>query len=302
MKFTVRNILGYLVSIVFLSSGLVSIKRKKLLNNCCIISLCFHNPSKKLFLSCIRWLKNKGFNFISTNELLAIAKGELDFPMGAVLITFDDGWRGNKDYVATVANELKVPITIFASIEPIEKGDAYWWSYIKVANSRNILNTPVATLKKINNTERNSFIKKVKNRLLLSPEALSVQDLREMNTSKYVTFGSHTVTHPILTMCTNQESFFEITESKNKIQLLLDTPVDGFAYPNGEFSLREVNYLKKAGYKFAFTTTPKLITEKNITDIFTLPRFGMLEDASFAENICRMTGVWFDNKLLYKIK
>ena len=304
MKLTIRNFLGYLVSMVFLSSGIVRIKRNKLLNDYSIISLCFHNPSKELFISCIRWLKNSGFNFISTNELLAIAKGELDFPMGAVLITFDDGWRNNKENVATVVNQFKVPITIFTTTDPVEKGDAYWWSYIKVANNRNIIKTSVPTLKKISNGERKTVIDKVKNRLLLSPEALSVDDLKQMNADKYITFGSHTVTHPILTMCTNQESFFEIFESKKKLQLILaNTNIDSFAYPNGDFSIREINYLKNAGYKLAFTTKHSLITKNNITNnIYTLPRFTMLEDASFSENICRMTGVWFDNFLLYKNK
>jgi peptidoglycan/xylan/chitin deacetylase (PgdA/CDA1 family) len=303
MKLTVRNVLGYLLSNVFLFSGMVSIKRNKLLQSSCIIPLYFHNPSKSFFLSCIQWLKKNGFSFISTNELLAISKGELDFPMGAVLITLDDGWRNNKENVVPIANEFKVPITIFASTAPIEKGDAYWWSYIKVANSKNIMNTTVPALKRINNEERNVIIAHVRNRLSLSPEALSVDDLKEINTSSYVTFGSHTVNHPILTMCTSKESLYEITESKKKLQVILEnTNVDCFSYPNGDFSDREIIHLKNAGYKLAFTTKPSLITNNNISNRYSLPRYGMLEDASFTENICRMTGIWFDNYLLYKNK
>lgn len=300
MKITVRNLLGYLLSVGYISSGIVRKKRNKLLNDYSIITLCFHNPSKELFKACVQWLKNNGFNFISVNELLAIANGELDFPMGSILITLDDGWRNNKENVVVVANEFKVPITIFASTDPIEKGDAYWWSYIKIANSRNIIKTSVEGLKKVNNSERVALLAKLKNRLLLSPQAITIDDMKAMNASKYVTFGSHTVTHPILTMCTDQESLFEILESKQKLQLLLDSKIDSFAYPNGNFSLREVNYLKKSGYKIAFSTKPDLITFKNINDNFSLPRFEMLEGASIAENVCRMMGVWFNNRFLYK--
>jgi peptidoglycan/xylan/chitin deacetylase (PgdA/CDA1 family) len=300
MKLTTRNILGYLISIGYSVSGLVRKNRNKILNNCCIATLCFHNPSKEFFTSCILWLKQNGFNFISINELLAIARGELDFPMGAVLLTFDDGWRNNKENVAAVANSLKVPVTIFATTEPIEYGEAYWWTYMNVAKKRHLINSPIADLKKIKNTHRVCLLNRVKSDMFLNAQALTTNDLIEMNASKYITFGSHTVSHPILPMCSDQESFFEIKFSKTKLEQILDTRVDGFAYPNGDFSIREINYLQKSGYKLAFTTKPNLITYSNIRDLYTLPRFNMLEDASIAENICRMTGVWFTNQLLYK--
>jgi peptidoglycan/xylan/chitin deacetylase (PgdA/CDA1 family) len=300
MRLTLRNILGYMLSIGYSVSGLVKKNKNKILNNCCIVTLCFHDPSKEFFTSCVLWLKDNGFNFISINEFLAIARGELDFPMGAVLLTFDDGWRNNKKNVAEVANSFKVPITIFATTEPIEYGEAYWWSYMSLAKKRKLINTPIATLKKIKNTNRIVLLNKVKSDIFLSAQSLTSKDLIEMNESKYITFGSHTVSHPILPMCTDQESFFEINFSKTKLEQILDTRVDGFAYPNGDFTVREINYLQKSGYKLAFTTKPNLINQNNIRDLYTLPRFNMLEDASIAENICRMTGVWFANQLLYK--
>lgn len=300
MKFTTRNILAYFLSLGYLSAGIVKKNRIKLLSNSCIISLCFHNPSKDFFKACINWLKRKGFSFISINELLAISKGELDFPLGAVLVTFDDGWRNNKENVASVANELGIPITIFATTDPIEKREAYWWSYIKTAYHIKITKNLVSDLKKVNNFERMDIVNNIKERVLLPPEALSTENLKDLNKSPYITFGSHTVTHPILPKCSDKESFFEIAESKKRLQSILDNTIDSFAYPNGDFSNREVSYLNDTGYKLAFTTKPALITKNNINELYTLPRFGMLEDASIYENICRMTGVWFNNKFLNK--
>jgi hypothetical protein len=35
------------------------------------------------------------------------------------------------------------------------------------------------------------------------------------------------------------------------------------------------------------------LTAENIKEKYMLPRFEVLKDVSFAENICRMSGVWF---------
>jgi hypothetical protein len=51
--------------------------------------------------------------------------------------------------------------------------------------------------------------------------------------------------------------------------------------------------VESAGYRLAFTTRPSYLTAENIKEKYRLPRFEVLKDVSFAENICRMSGVWF---------
>jgi hypothetical protein len=79
----------------------------------------------------------------------------------------------------------------------------------------------------------------------------------------------------------------------------LEKEIDTFSYPNGDFTDREINYLGRAGYKLGFTTINNYITPENIHDHFTLPRTDLVETISFAENICRITGVWFVQKRLF---
>ena len=295
MKLNIRNVAGYCISIFYISTGMVKRATKRLVEKQVILSISFHDPSKALFRACIWWLKNNGFTFISNGDLLLIANGLKEFPLGAVVVNVDDGWVGNKHNIIPIINKLEIPVSIFINTDPVEQGDAYWWSYVNAANKSNIAQYKVASLKLVKNGERNKVINQIKSKILLKGEAMTVQDLCEISKSKYITIGSHTVTHPILPMCTDEESLYEITESKRKLESILKTQVDQFAYPNGDFSLREVNYLKKNGYSLAFSTIPKYLTKENITDRYTLPRFEMLEDASFAENICRMTGIWFTN-------
>ena len=69
--------------------------------------------------------------------------------------------------------------------------------------------------------------------------------------------------------------------------------MEHFAYPNGSFSDREKEILMDSGYQLGFTTEPVYITPENIAQKYSLPRFDVLENISFTENLCRMTGIWF---------
>ncbi len=297
MKFTLRNIASYLIANLYINLGVVKRRRKKILNDNIILSVYFHKPSKKVFESCIFWLKKHGYTFISVHDILDISNGQKAFPKGAVLVTLDDGWETNKGNVVEVANALKFPVSLFITTNPMETGEPFWWSYVKEANRLRLTKYPVSYFKNISNIERLKFINEIKTKVSLKREAINPNDLIEIAKSKYITIGSHTVTHPILNMCNDEESSFEINESKRRLENILETKVESFAYPNGDFSLREIKFLKKAGYEIAFSTHPAYITIANIYDNYTLPRFEILENCSLAENICRMTGVWYGIKL-----
>ena len=273
MKFTLRNIASYLIANLYINLGVVKRRRKKILNDNIILSVYFHKPSKKVFESCIFWLKKHGYTFISVHDILDISNGQKAFPKGAVLVTLDDGWETNKGNVVEVANALKFPVSLFITTNPMETGEPFWWSYVKEANRLRLTKYPVSYFKNISNIERLKYINEIKTKVSLKREAINPNNLIEIAKSKYITIGSHTVTHPILNMCNDEESSFEINESKRRLENILETKVESFAYPNGDFSLREIKFLKKAGYEIAFSTHPAYITIANIYDDYTLPRF-----------------------------
>ncbi|MEO6668298.1 MAG: polysaccharide deacetylase family protein [Ferruginibacter sp.] len=294
MVFNRRNIAAFLLSKFLILSGKVARVKKKAANGDLILSVYFHDPSKKLFESCVKWFLKKGYSFISTDELALVAKGQLPFPKAAVIFTVDDGWRGNKPNIASVANKYKIPVTIFASTQPIDTGEAYWWSYIAAGNKKGMVSQSVSALKKVRNEERVRIVNDIKSRLPLKREALTIEELKEISNAGFVTIGSHTVTHPILITCSDEQSAREISQSKKTLEEWLHKDVIHFAYPNGLYNAREIGFLKDSGYKTAYTTIPQYITPENFNDLYTLPRFDVLEDISFSENICRMTGVWFN--------
>src|SRR4051812_46034556 len=102
MNMSVRNLIGLLVANTFIAAGLVRRATRKALASECILSIYFHKPTKAEFESCIKWLKKKGFTFLSVHDIERIIKQELPFPKGAVLLTADDGWQSN------VANIVEV--------------------------------------------------------------------------------------------------------------------------------------------------------------------------------------------------
>src|SRR5690554_2873950 len=135
MSITPRNIIAFFIALLLIFSGKVRKARHRAMNGEFILSIYFHNPSKKEFKSIVKWLIKREFRFLSLRELREIMTDEITFPKGAVVITVDDGWRTNETNIVEIANKYRIPVTIFVSTEPVEQG-AYWWSYAKEAIKR----------------------------------------------------------------------------------------------------------------------------------------------------------------------
>lgn len=294
MVLNIRNIAAFFVSSWFIASGRIKKIKQRAANGEFIISVYFHDPSKKLFESTVKWFLKNGFHFISAEELSDILRNKKPFPKSAVVFTADDGWKDNKPNIAAVANQYKIPITIFASTQPIETGEGYWWSYVAKATEKGLTNATVSGLKKVPNAERMNIVESIKTQLPLEREALTIDELKTLSDTRYVHIGSHTITHPILTQCTDEQSGREIKQSRQILEQWLQKPVKHFAYPNGEFTEREIKSLQDSGYDIAFSTIPQYINNDNRNAFYAIPRFDVLENVSFAENICRMTGIWFN--------
>ena len=272
-------------------SGVVKQRRAKILQEECIVSLCFHKPTKAEFEQCIKWLKKHQFHFLSMADVERLTKNKLPFPKGGVLLTVDDGWQSNEANIIEVANEHQVPVTIFVSSAPVEEG-TYWWTYVSKAKRQGVNHVPVSTMKKLSNEDRLVQVEEIRKVVSVERTALTAGQVKRAAQSPYVTIGGHTHTHPILINCSDMHVYEELKVNKEKLEKWTGKEVCYFAYPNGDYGRREVMALRSLHYKLAFTTKPEYITPDTLKDPYELPRFMFLEGASFAENICRMVGVW----------
>ncbi|MEX2512315.1 MAG: polysaccharide deacetylase family protein [Cyclobacteriaceae bacterium] len=296
MKFNARNILAYFVAQFFIFMGLVNRAKKNALKGDHILSIYFHHPSKKEFEFTIQWLTKNGFTFISIADLKKVLNGSLPFPKGAVLITADDAWASNFANLAAVAIQKKVPLTIFVPSEAIEEGN-YWFNYAKKAK-RLGMNYPTSQeLKKFPNQERNAILSEIKKKINLPREAMTISEIQSIAQSQWISLGGHSHSHPILPNCNNKELQLELSVNKEKLNKWINHQIDTFAYPNGDFGIREKNALKKEGFQLGFSNKPDYLTPSALKLIYEIPRIGFLEGASNAENICRLVGVWHKNVL-----
>lgn len=66
--------------------------------------------------------------------------------------------------------------------------------------------------------------------------------------------GSHTLTHPLLPQCPDDELAREIGDSRTLLEERLGSPVESFCYPNGDWDARALREVERAGYRYAVTT------------------------------------------------
>ena len=96
-----------------------------------------------------------------------------------------------------------------------------------------------------------------------------------------MTFGPHTVTHPVLSRATTDVATSEISESWARLREEVRTPVPVFCYPYGwweDFGDREVDLLRRLGFLGALAAEAgyanALSFRNSADDRFRVPRFG----------------------------
>jgi peptidoglycan/xylan/chitin deacetylase (PgdA/CDA1 family) len=107
-------------------------------------------------------------------------------------------------------------------------------------------------------------------------DRLSWDEIRLMQASGLVSFGSHTLRHCTLPEAASAEDLSrELVESRRILEDKLGVRVNMFAYPRGSFDKRSKDAVGKAGYEFAFATHPRQKVADN--DLMTLKRIRISE-------------------------
>src|SRR2546423_4920087 len=145
--------------------------------------------------------------------------GEL--PSRAVAITFDDGYRDNYVYAFPILKKYRIDATIFVSTGAIETGELLWHDRVfdafRFATVEHTLSLrPVlAKAKELYGELRLRFVEQVEETLKpdlnksLKDRMLTWSQIREMHAAG-IDFGSHTVSHTILSRIPYREMVKEL--------------------------------------------------------------------------------------------
>ncbi len=250
----------------------------------------------------IKYLHQR-YRVISLDELTS-ALPDPDRPLApkTAVVTIDDGYRDIYVNAYPILKKYGVPATVFPVTGHIGTGNLFWWDKVgyviwktklktlelgelgthrlaSVDDRQRLVNTVVARLKQLSVNNRDELIE----RLVTLSEVdiplnigeqlvLSWDEIREMNRNG-VSFGAHTVSHPILTRLPLETARKEIVDSKQHLEEELDQEITTFCYPNGkpgDFNDDIVEILKSDGFRCAVTSSPAFVSPS--TNLYELPR------------------------------
>jgi peptidoglycan/xylan/chitin deacetylase (PgdA/CDA1 family) len=233
----------------------------------------YHNPTVKVLDSHLKYL-SKRYHLISLDVLVNAIRSRnwISIPPKAIVMTIDDGHTRNYELLS-VFKKYNIKPTIYVCTQVVNTNRYYWWR-LKGLNPN--------PLKELSNDEKLKYLSEeyqytpVKEYSYKTRQALSLEEMNEMKC--YVDLQSHSRFHPMLTNCSDEESAVEISKSKTELETLLDLRCNHFSFPNGDYSERELSFVKNAGYLSSRTTD--LGWNDINTDPYKLKAMGITDDAS----------------------
>src|ERR1700693_614966 len=261
------------------------------------------------FIQQIDYLK-RFFKVISLEKALQLMRGENEISENLAVVTLDDGYAGNKRGMWPIIEAKEIPVTVFVSTEAVQNQSLYWYDQVILSlqpgdNKPFKIDLEPVGLKKykfgprIEGEQRWDKIETLLTDLkALSPEKraevvkmileqgkkpsgeaspavspMSIEELREMAGSKYVTFGAHSHCHNILTQLDKETARKSVESSKNLLESWTGLPVRYFAYPNGDFNGSVIENVKESGFLCGMSTVAKSWEKSD--SFFKIPRYGI---------------------------
>ena len=272
---------------------------------------------RSLFERQLRYLV-KHFDVLSVYEAQErIFSGNKNRGRPAVVITFDDGLKNNHSILLLLLNQYKVKATIFIATSSVENQEPFWFDKLKYLIQTRKLSGEI-NLKRyglriydFSNEERMkrwnsifSFLTDLKridpcNRRTVydyifensvmpiswedTPFApLTQQEAAELGSSPFVTIGSHSHCHNILTQIPLSEVETSVMKSLELLRCWTGKKVSCFSYPNGDYNSSILEVVAKLGISLAMAgregfwgkeTNPLTICRLNIGGYDSLQNF-----------------------------
>lgn len=295
LRFIFRQIILFLISI----SGIYNYYRKK--NKDKVLIMVYHDIIDKFdfdinhynyntTISRIRFAKqlkyiNKHYSPITLDDFIAWKYKDQPLPANPVLITFDDGHTNLYQNAVPELNKYNIKGVFFIKSDSFGKIEqnyceqylSYFSSYHKGQKMyADFRISPLIKQLKMIASQGGKLQYDTTNKQKYSH--LTIEECHSLLKSGH-SIQSHTIHHYILSSLNDNESDFEIMESKKKLEEIFKYNISCLAYPFGDpnydYGDREKKLAKKAGYLLAFSgerKNPNGITKNE--DNFSISRFG----------------------------
>jgi peptidoglycan/xylan/chitin deacetylase (PgdA/CDA1 family) len=254
---------------------------------CCVQPGMYVTPDT--FETHVKFLR-RHFQILSLPDLLNMwSDKSWDSQSRYCVVTFDDGWLDNYLYALPILSRHGVPATVFLPTGFIGTARWFWpdvlaWLVRRYADSALKVKRHTVSMVRSRHPwcvwvgelstaeESDALIERCKgesldqiNDLIVSVAgALEVnlpadRQVIDWNEARHmakagVTFGSHSVTHRIMTNLPHEVVYAEAKESLEVLRRQGLNPVPVFCYPNGNWSPEVAEWVKAAGYEAATTT------------------------------------------------
>jgi len=246
--------------------------------------LTYHSPSPECARAHLDALR-RHYSIISLKDYLCsrTVGSPATLPPRSLILTLDDGHRSNFE-LKPLFQELSIPVTIFLCSGIVGTHRHFWWRQVDSAQE-------AQTCKRLPDAERRKFLLGrgyETDREYPDRHGLSDQEIEELK--PWVDFQAHTVSHPILPACADAVAEHEIGQSKTELEKNYGLDVYALAFPNGDYSERELLLARKCGYRCALTQDPGFNDEHS--DLFCLRRIALRDDCSIDELLVKASGLW----------
>lgn len=239
-------------------------------------------------LTLLRALDYEIIPLASVPQRLAAPSGGGPF----AVLTFDDGYRDNRDFALPILKRHNAPFTLFVCAGFAERSAPLWWldledAVLRLDGFRLALPDGVIEARTHSPAEKIAALRQLYWRLRafdeetlraavttlahqagLDPLArvaalcMDWHELRAFAADPLVTIGAHTLTHPRLAKLDAATARAEIIGSRDRIRVELGLEAKVFAYPVGDLTSagpRDFEMVRDLGFDAAVTTVPGVV-------------------------------------------
>jgi poly-beta-1,6-N-acetyl-D-glucosamine N-deacetylase len=204
----------------------------------------YHDPKPEVFAEHVEFFRQH-YSLISLRQLVDARRTKTDLPPRPLVLTLDDGYRGNYDLLP-VFETLPAPPTIFLCAGIVGTNKRFWFRYVDDPMRLRLL----SDRERVERLRAIGFDEDVPSE---EREALSRDEIEAMRHA--VDFQAHAMFHPSLPRCDDERARSEIGGAKRHLEESFGLDVYAYAYPFGDHSPRDQALAAELGYACALKSS-----------------------------------------------